>query len=80
MSADSAQNYLIGLVSELRKLPAETGGGEFKQNNENPEEIDNSSIASRIVRDTIAEGFIRAYVPLNRFMRAYGCPSYLMVI
>ena len=39
MMAASTQNYLDGLVSELRKLPAETGWVEFKENNSNPEDI-----------------------------------------
>ncbi|MBU4270897.1 MAG: putative DNA binding domain-containing protein [Planctomycetes bacterium] len=35
----STQDYLNGLVSELRSLPEETGWVEFKENNSNPEEI-----------------------------------------
>lgn len=31
--------YYNGLITELRKLPAETGWVEFKENNSNPEEI-----------------------------------------
>ena len=34
-----SQDYLNGLVGELRKLPEETGWVEFKENNSNPEEI-----------------------------------------
>ncbi|MCF7733048.1 MAG: putative DNA binding domain-containing protein [Cephaloticoccus sp.] len=33
------QDYLNGLVAELRKLPQETGWAEFKENNPNPEDI-----------------------------------------
>ena len=33
------QEYLSGLVAELRKLPSETGWVEFKENNPNPEDI-----------------------------------------
>ncbi len=33
------QDYHNGLVTELRKLPTETGWVEFKENNDNPEEI-----------------------------------------
>ena len=39
MSANPTPEYLGGLVSELRKLPTETGWVEFKENNSNPEEI-----------------------------------------
>jgi len=39
MNTDRAQEYLVGLVTELRKLVAETEWAEFKQNNADPEEI-----------------------------------------
>jgi len=39
MSINRTQEYLAGLVAELRKLPAETEWVEFKENNENPEEF-----------------------------------------
>ncbi len=39
MSTILTQNYFDGLVSELRKLPVETGWVEFKENYSNPEEI-----------------------------------------
>jgi len=39
MSSLPTAEYLSGLVTELRKLPAETGWLEFKENNSNPEEI-----------------------------------------
>lgn len=39
MSAPAFQEYLSGLVTELRKLPAETGWVEFKENYSNPEDI-----------------------------------------
>lgn len=39
MSTDKPQEYLVGLVNELRKLPAETGWVEFKENVANPEDI-----------------------------------------
>jgi predicted HTH transcriptional regulator len=32
-------DYLVGLVNELRKLPAEAEWVEFKTNNEDPHEI-----------------------------------------
>jgi predicted HTH transcriptional regulator len=39
MSIDRTQEYLSGLVAELRKLQNETEWVEFKHNNDNPEEI-----------------------------------------
>ncbi|PAW76983.1 MAG: transcriptional regulator [Verrucomicrobia bacterium Tous-C9LFEB] len=39
MSANPTPEYLKGLVDELRKLPAETGWVEFKENNSDPEAI-----------------------------------------
>lgn len=39
MIAAPTPDYLNGLVTELRKLPAETGWVEFKHNNDNPEDI-----------------------------------------
>ena len=39
MNATPTQEYLNGLVTELRKLPNETGWVEFKANNSNPEDI-----------------------------------------
>lgn len=39
MSTDCAPEYLRGLVAELRKLPAETGWLEFKENYYHPEDI-----------------------------------------
>src|ERR1035437_3790618 len=39
MNADANVDYLSGLITELRKLPAETGWAEFKENNSDPEEI-----------------------------------------
>ena len=39
MNTAPTQDYLNGLVDELRKLPEETGWVEFKENNTNPEEI-----------------------------------------
>lgn len=39
MSSTPTQDYLSGLVTELRKLPNETGWLEFKENNSNPEDI-----------------------------------------
>lgn len=39
MNADKSQDYLVGLVNELRKLPKETGWVEFKENVANPDDI-----------------------------------------
>ena len=39
MNPSPTQEYLTGLVTELRKLPQETGWVEFKENNAHPEDI-----------------------------------------
>lgn len=39
MNSNQTQEYLNGLVKELRKLPNETGWVEFKENNTSPEDI-----------------------------------------
>ena len=39
MSTSVSQEYLNGLVAELRKLPSETAWIEFKVNNADPEEV-----------------------------------------
>lgn len=39
MTAGRSVDYLIGLVRELTRLPRETEWVEFKQNNEDPQEI-----------------------------------------
>lgn len=39
MSALSSSDYAVGIVQELRKLPAETEWVEFKHNNADPKEI-----------------------------------------
>ena len=39
MTTDRTQDYLLGLVRELCKLPRETGWVEFKENNADPNEI-----------------------------------------
>ena len=39
MNTDRQPEYLTGLITELRKLPAETSWVEFKENDCNPEEI-----------------------------------------
>jgi len=39
MTVDRSNDYYLGVLQELRKLPAETEWVEFKHNNDNPEEI-----------------------------------------
>lgn len=55
-----AQDYLNGLVSELRKLPDETGWLEFKEDNANPEEIGEyiSSLSNTAAIQDQANGYL----------------------
>lgn len=39
MTIGDAPDYLLGLIDELRKLPAEAAWVEFKENNSNPEDV-----------------------------------------
>ena len=39
MSIDRSENDLLGILTELRKLPRETEWAEFKHNNADPDEI-----------------------------------------
>lgn len=39
MTVDRPGNYLLSVLSELRKLPNETEWVEFKHNNDKPDEI-----------------------------------------
>lgn len=39
MSTNKTEEYLVGLIDELRKLPVETSWLEFKENGANPEDI-----------------------------------------
>ena len=39
MITDRTSEYICRLISELRKLPAETGLVEFKEGNSNPEDV-----------------------------------------
>ncbi len=39
MTVDRSNDYYLGVLQELRKLPAETEWFEYKHNNDNPEEI-----------------------------------------
>ena len=52
--------YLSGLVAELRKLPAETGWVEFKENNDNPQEI--GEYISALSNTAALAGKANAYV------------------
>lgn len=60
MSANPTPEYLSGLVSELRKLPAETGWVEFKENNSNPEEI--GEYLSALSNTAALQGKTNAYL------------------
>jgi len=60
MSADKPQEYLAGLVNELRKLPAETGWVEFKENVGNPEDI--GEYLSALSNTAALNGKTNAYV------------------
>lgn len=55
-----AQDYLNGLLSELRKLPAETGWVEFKENNSSPQEIGEniSSLSNNAALEGKANGYL----------------------
>lgn len=52
--------YLAGLVTELRKLPAETSWVEFKESNSNPEDI--GEYLSALANVAALEGKANAYV------------------
>lgn len=60
MSSDKSQEYLVGLVDELRKLPAETGWLEFKENVANPEEI--GEYLSALSNTAALDGKANAYL------------------
>lgn len=60
MSADRTDDYLRGLVSELRKLPRETGWLEFKLNNTNPDEI--GQYISALSNSAALDGRANAYM------------------
>ena len=61
MSTDKPQEYLVGLVNELRKLPAETGWVEFKENAANPEDI--GEYLSALSNSAALNGKANAYDP-----------------
>jgi len=60
MSIDRLESDLIGILSELRKLPAETEWVEFKQNNEKPDEI--GEYLSALANSAALSGKASAYL------------------
>ena len=62
MSTDRTSEYVSGLISELRKLPTETGWLEFKENNTDPEDI--GEYLSALSNTAAIEGKANAYVVL----------------
>ncbi len=60
MNTAAHPDYLAGLITELRKLPAETGWLEFKRNNSNPEEI--GEYLSALSNTAALTGKANAYV------------------
>lgn len=60
MNSTPTQEYLTGLVTELRKLPAETGWVEFKENNSNPEDV--GEYLSALSNTAALQGKANAYV------------------
>lgn len=60
MSTDRTSEYIGSLISELRKLPAEPGWLEFKQNDARPEDI--GEYLSALSNTAALEGKANAYV------------------
>jgi len=60
MTVDRTTEYLIGLVNELRKLPAEVDWLEFKHNNAEPREI--GEYLSALANSAALLGKINAYL------------------
>lgn len=60
MSADRPPEYLRGLITELRKLPEETGWLEFKENNDDPQEI--GEYLAALSNTAALEGKANAYL------------------
>jgi predicted HTH transcriptional regulator len=60
MTVDRTAEYLIGLVHELRKLPAETEWVEFKHNKAEPEEI--GEYLSALANSAALLGKVNAYL------------------
>ena len=61
MDTAPTQDYLDGLVGELRKLPEETGWLEFKENYSNPEEIGEylSALSNNAALQGKANGYLQ---------------------
>ena len=60
MGTDRTPEYLAGLLTEVLKQPAETGWLEFKENNDNPEEI--GEYLSALSNTAALQGKANAYV------------------
>ncbi|MBT8508714.1 transcriptional regulator [Methanomicrobiaceae archaeon CYW5] len=60
MSGTHEEEYLVGLVQELRKLPKETEWAEFKVNNTDPEEI--GEYISALANSAALSGKSHAYL------------------
>ena len=60
MSSRPNIDYLVGLVTEFRKLPAETGWVEFKENDSNPEDI--GEYLSALSNTAALQGKTNAYL------------------
>lgn len=60
MSTDRTPEYISGLITELRKLPSETGWVEFKESNSNPEAI--GEYLSALGNTAALEGKANGYV------------------
>lgn len=60
MNTDRKTEYLIGIVHELRKLPAETEWAEFKHNQADPEEI--GEYLSALANSAAMLGKVNAYM------------------
>jgi ATP-dependent DNA helicase RecG len=60
MKMDRTNEYLVGLVHELCKLPTETEWVEFKHNNDNHEEI--GKYLSALANSAALHGKVSAYL------------------
>jgi ATP-dependent DNA helicase RecG len=60
MDSNPNQEYLNGLITELRKLPNETGCVEFKENNSSPEDIGEylSALSNAAALQNKANGYV----------------------
>lgn len=60
MTVDRSNEYLLSILQELRKLPAETEWVEFKHNNDKPEEI--GEYLSALANSAALMGKVSAYM------------------